>query len=148
MNKPSHREEGLLAGGEVLFGGVVIMLLATMLVINLWLIIDAKVAVSAASREGARRAVEADTAEGALAAIKAAAASAAAGHHRNIQVAVAVDGSLATRCSTVRVRVGSDVDLIVVPGWRLGFTKTRVSSTHTETVDGYRSGLPGEARCA
>ena len=144
---PGHREDGLVAGGEVLFGGVLVLIFATMLVVNLWLIIDAKVAVSAASREAARRIVEAGNDAG-IGDAQRAAAEAVAGHHRSaLRIKVTVDGKAATRCGRISVTVRSDVALVLLPLWHLNQATTQVSSTHTELIDGYRSGLLGEAHC-
>ena len=49
-----RREQGFVAGGEVLPFGVLIFVLGTLLLVNAWAVIDAKFAVSSASREAAR----------------------------------------------------------------------------------------------
>ena len=76
------------------------------------------------------------------------AAEAVAGHHRSaLRIKVTVDGKAATRCGRISVTVRSDVALVLLPLWHLNQATTQVSSTHTELIDGYRSGLLGEAHC-
>jgi hypothetical protein len=154
----SAGEEGFAAGGEALAFGVLVFVIGTLLVVNAWGVIDAKLAASAAAREAARVAVEAP---GTMNAGEVGAAASAtvqqvlvglgkdAGRLVDVELGAeqtAPDAPL-SRCQRVTVTVTYRVPTIVLPwvgGLGNGF---RVVGSHSELVDPFRSGLPGEARC-
>jgi hypothetical protein len=146
---PSRDEDGV-AGLEALAFGVLIFVFGTLVVVNAWGVVDAKMATTAAAREATRAVVESDgtTDLGALAGSVAAGTLAGHGRDPDRLTATALTGSLA-RCARVRVEVTYRVPTIQVPllgGF--GDAGIEVRGTHTEVVDPFRSGLAGEADCA
>ena len=102
-------DRGQFAGIEALPFGVLVFVIGSLLVANAWAVIDAKLAVSAAAREGARTYVEAPpdlvVAERAA---REAAADALEGHGRDADdaaIAVANPAGSFTRCARVTVAV-------------------------------------------
>ncbi len=144
MNNPTVHstsgEEGL-GGVEVLPIGVLVLTIVTMVVMGAWNVIDAKFAATAAAREGARTAVETFDLDKA----RSAATLAWTQHGRPTPINVDIAGSM-QRCSRVTVRTSVDVESIPIPVLKRWSTTT-VRSTHSEVVDPFRAGLPGEARC-
>lgn len=140
------REEdaGVVAGWEALPFGFLVFVVGALVAANAWAVVDAKMAVTAAARQGARAFVEAADAASARPAAVQAAGAALAAHGRQPAGEVAVAGSF-RRCATVTVTVGHTVPAIVLP-WVGGFgdgVTTRAS--HAEVVDPLRSGVEGEA---
>lgn len=159
MNGGSRRrwvaEDGAAAGAEALVFGVLIFVMGTLIVVNAWGVVDAKLAVSSAAREAARIAVE-TTVGGSdpSAAARIAAEATLAGHGRDpgritrfeLQQADPSDGVL-TRCERVFVDISIDVETVRVP-WVGAFGGTvEVNGSHTEVVDPYRSGVAGTVDC-
>lgn len=140
-------EHGAVAGWEVLPFGLLVFVVGTLLVANAWGVVDAKMASTAAAREGARAFVEADDPTGAAGVARRAAWSALDGHGRNPGTAtVRVDGAL-RRCRKAIVEVVVPVRAVALPwvgGLGAGLT---ARSVHAEVVDPLRSGLRGEADC-
>ena len=149
-----RRDESGTGGAEVLAFGVLVFVIGSLLVLNAWAVIDAKLAVAAAAREGARAAAEsAGPSEGDAAAAASDAAVEALGVSGRSSDGTAVsvgtsrpDGEL-SRCERVTVEVSHDVPTVVLP-WADGWgSVVTVSARHTELVDPYRSGLAGAAEC-
>ena len=142
-------DHGQLGGLEALPFGVLVFVVGALLVANVWGVVDAKLATTAAAREAARAYVEAPTAAAADAAAGAAARDAVAGHGRRAsRTGVERIAGRFERCGRVTFEVTYPVPVVVVPwigGLGEGFT---ARSRHSELVDPYRSGLPGEADCA
>ncbi len=143
-------DRGQVAGIEAIPFGLLLFVAGALLIANAWAVIDVKMAVNAASREAARRYVEAtDHASGRQAADDAA-REALAGHGHNPDRATISgpdDASAFTRCNRISFRVSYPVPAISLPfigGFGTGFT---VSSTHSELVDPFRNDVPGEAVC-
>ncbi len=137
-------DAGAVAGWEALPFGFLVFIVGALVAANAWAVVDAKMAVTAAAREGARAFVEAGDAASARPAAVAAAGAALAAHGREPAGEVEVAGSF-TRCATVTVTVGHTVPAIALP-WVGGFgagVTTRAS--HAEVVDPLRSGVEGEA---
>jgi hypothetical protein len=140
------RERGAVGGLEAIPFGFLVFVVAVLLVANAWAVVDAKVAVTAAAREAARTWVEGDGTDDDA---RAAAAEALLGHGRDPE---RLDLELEAptgfgRCATVVVRATYHVPALPLP-WIGGFGEGfDVSSRHSERVDPFRDGLPGEAAC-
>ncbi|HET7489153.1 MAG TPA: hypothetical protein VFJ85_14575 [Acidimicrobiales bacterium] len=144
----SFGEEGQAGGIEGVVFGVLVFVLGTTLVINAWGVIDAKLATTSAAREAARTYVESTSADQGQADAEAAAREAikAQGRDPNRGHYPAPKGAFA-RCSRITYKVTYDVPLIAVPVLGQTGHGITVSSEHSEVVDPYRAGLPGEAAC-
>ncbi len=147
MNNATRRcrgDAGQVAGIEVLPFGLLVLLVGVLLIANAWAVVDARMAVALASREGARAAAETVTGPGdSQGAATAAVHETLAGVNRD-------DGSLRSvtvsypdgyrRCGQVRVEVVYEVPAISLPfigGYGDGID---VTVTASELIDGYRSG--------
>jgi hypothetical protein len=150
-SRPRRRfdDAGQVAGIEVLPFGFLVFVVGVLLLSNAWAVVDAKLAVTSAAREAARSYVEADDADAALAAAHVAADDALTGQRASASEAdlrLLLDGPFA-RCTRVTVEVRVDVPAVGLP-FIGGFGRTfDVGAAHSEVIDPYRSGLPGEASC-
>lgn len=149
---------GFVAGSESLVFGCLIFVVGTLLVVNAWGVVDARMTADAVARQVARTLVEADPDDGLGADLRSVAAGVADQMGRPTAVtlgyrdaggsAVTDPAKLLVRCQRVTVTATlatSTVHLPFVdndwgPPWQ-------VTGTHTEVVDPFRSGLPGEADC-
>lgn len=140
----ARQEIGVVAGGEVLAFGLLTFVVGALLVANAWGIVDAKIAVSAAAREATRALVEApDAGTGqARAGEVAAAVIDGHGHDPERMSGPLMEGAF-VRCGRITTTVTYDVPAVALP-WIGGLGAARVSGTHSEIVDPFRSGL--EAR--
>lgn len=149
MRRPTAAsvDRGQVAGIEVLPFGVLVFVVITLVLANVWAVVDARLAVGAAAREAGRAAVESDDPGAARAGAERAASAALEGHGRgeDATVALVVDGGW-RRCARVSATVTATVPAVSVPLVG-GIGRRQVRATHTELVDPFRSGLPGEARC-
>lgn len=149
--QPVRRHEFGQAGAEILAFGFVLLLGLVLMIANVWAVIDAKSTVTAAAREGARAMVESNAEHGVGDARRAVAAVVTGANRRLDSVTFVAEPSGPggyERCVRVRVRVSARVPSIALPhigGLRHPFT---VSSTHSELVDPFRSGLDGVGVCA
>jgi hypothetical protein len=149
-----------MGGVEMLPFGVLVFVIGTLLVANAWAVVDARMATDAAAREATRRYVEAEVTgadEGASAEADAVAAGLAAleSFGRDPEAATVTLTALSSpsggfsRCARVTFTATYRVPALTLPwvgGYGRGFT---VTSTHSELVDPYRSGVPGSAEgCA
>jgi hypothetical protein len=144
-------DRGQLAGIEVLPFGVLIFVVGALLITNAWAVVDAKIATDAASREAVRAYVEAPDGATALTDARAAVTDTMAAHGRRPELAaitVRHDGDRPfARCVRVTVEVDYPVPALRLP-WIGGFGHAfDVRAHHSERVDPYRSGLPGDATC-
>ncbi|OWY59270.1 hypothetical protein B7486_75485, partial [cyanobacterium TDX16] len=142
-------ERGAVGGIEVLPLGVLVLVVGTLLVVNAWAVVDAKLAASAAAREAARAYVEAPDGGAADREARAAAAETVEGHGRDPELLEVqrTDGSF-VRCERIRFEAAYPVPALVLP-WIGGFERAiTVGASHSEIIDPYRSGLGGEAACA
>ncbi|HEX2038153.1 MAG TPA: hypothetical protein VHF47_00310 [Acidimicrobiales bacterium] len=142
-------QEGQVAGLEGLLFGVLLFVFGTLLLVNAWAVVDAKLAASAAAREATRSFVEAGSTDRARAEAEAAGRRAFAGYGRTLDRADVrlLEGALA-RCARVTFEAAYRLPALRVPvlgGLGSGF---RVAARHSEVVDPHRSGLPGEGDCA
>lgn len=143
-----HAEERGQAGGiEALPFGILIFVVGSLLVASAWAVIDTKLAVVSAAREGARSYVEAPSGPEAEAAAVAAATEAMVNHGRRGDLDVDIEAPAAfSRCAPVQVRATYEVPAIPLP-WIGGLGAIEVSSTHSERIDPFRDGLAGAAQC-
>lgn len=143
-------DSGQIGGIEVLPFGFLVFVGATLLFANVWGVLDAKFAVSAAAREGARAFVESDTEEMARQAAYGRAMDTLAAYGRSgprSEIDAPVLDPAFARCSRVTMRVSYAVPAITIP-FIGGFGNLApVESTHTELVDPFRAGLDGPASC-
>ena len=138
--------ENAQAGAEVVLGGIVLLLGLALALANVWIVLDAKTAVSTTARVGAQSFIEQDSLSEATAALHAEASLAL---DRRFPMRWVATPSLAgfVRCAPVDVTVTVRIPLLAIPFLgSVGGTK-EVSSTHHTRVDPYRSRVPGEANC-
>jgi len=145
-----HGDRGQVGGSEVLPFGFFVFVALTLLIANLWGVVDARMAISRASREAVRAYVESSS--------EPAAESAAHQRLQDTLQALGKDPSRASldivagprgfvRCSRVQVRVSYTVPGVAVPfldGFGNGF---RLRSTSSELIDPFRDDVPGSAVC-
>ena len=149
-----HRgERGQVAGIEALPFGLLVFVVGTLLIVNLWGVVDAKFATDAAAREATRYIVESVRVDRDPAAVRAGAEEVAdrtlADHGRRRRPTVVVDPTTGTfaRCDRVVVTVSTSVPAIRLPfigGFGDAFD---VVASHSELVDPTRSGAGGAAEC-
>ena len=135
-----------VAGWEALPLGFLVLLVGALVAANAWAVVDAKMAVTAAAREGARAFVEAESPPVAAGAARSAADAALRAHGRSPDPAAPpmITGEL-RRCERVAVRVRHTVPAVVLP-WVGGFgAGITVGAVHEEIVDPLRAGVPGAA---
>jgi hypothetical protein len=142
----------MVGGIETLPFGLLVFVVGSLLVAQAWAVVDAKLAVDAAAREATRHYVEADvrhpgdTAE-AHAAATAAGLAALAAHGRDpSRVRLSRDGGAPyQRCAPVTFEASYTVPALTLP-WIGGFGRgIEVTSRHSELVDPFRDGVPGDA---
>jgi Flp pilus assembly protein TadG len=142
-----HADAGAVGGVEVLPFGVLIFVVGSLLILNTWAVIDAKLAITAGAREGARAVVEAPVGADALAVATAAAHTALTAQGRETASSTIEVAGVVERCSAVQVTMTYRIPAIVLPwgvGLGSGFT---VTSAASELVDPLRTGLEGVADC-
>lgn len=147
--KPRARgEAGQIGGIEAIPFGLLIFVAGTLLIANAWAVVDAKFATDAAARQAIRTFVESADPQAALAQARAAGLDTVEAHGRDPGRAVVepVGEPRLQRCERVAFEVVYEVPALSVPfigGY--GRAPFRVRSVHSELVDPFRSGLPGEA---
>lgn len=138
--------EDAQAGAEVVLGGIVLLVGLALALANVWIVLDAKTAVSTTARAGAQTFIEQNSLEAAEAALHAEAAQALNGRFPMRWVATPSLTAF-VRCAPVDVTVSVRIPVVAIPFLgAIGGTK-QVSSTHHTRVDPYRSRVPGEAEC-
>jgi Mg2+/Co2+ transporter CorC len=146
-------DQGQVGGVEALPFGMLIFVIATLLIANVWAVVDAKMAVDAAAREATRRYVEAAEGAGAEEAAVTSGLAALEAHGRDpsraqvrLEAVVTPDGRAAyERCARATFRASYQVPALSLPligGYGQGF---EVTSSHSELVDPFRDGVPGDA---
>ena len=143
-------DAGQVGGIEVLPFGFLVFVSTTLLLVNVWAVIDTKFAVNAASREAALAYVEADSEEEAT----------LAAHERATETLVAYGrggtrSSIDTpvlaapfgRCSRVIITVAYELPVIAIPFLGGLGSLAPVESSHSAIVDPFRDGLDGPAGC-
>jgi len=153
-----HADDGAIAGLEALAFGALIFVGGTLLIVNAWGVVDAKVAVSAAAREATRAFVESPaqaTVEQAEVRAREAAHLTMAGHGSgrvalvDVRMQGAFPGRGLVRCAEVTSTVTTSVPSLFIPFvgvLRQGGFEVRAS--YTEVVDPFRSGLDAGGICA
>jgi hypothetical protein len=139
-------DRGQVGGIEAVPFGVLIFVVGALLCANAWAVVDAKMAVDAAAREATRAYVES---QGTSADAVAAGRDAMAAHGRDpgraeIWLSDMTAGGF-QRCARATFSVSYEVPALTLPwigGYGDAFT---VTSHHSELVDPYRNGVPGDA---
>jgi hypothetical protein len=146
-------DRGQVGGVEALAFGVLVFVVATLLIANAWAVVDAKFAAVSAAQEATRAYVETargSDGEGAARVAVAAARDAVAGLGRDatrLRLSITPAGDV-TRCTLMTAEAAYDVPAVTLP-WIGGFGHAlTVRSRHSETIDPFRNGVAGEARCA
>jgi hypothetical protein len=148
----------MVGGVEALPFGLLVFVVGTLLVANAWAVVDAKLAVDAAARQATRTYVEADpgaAGDGRHAERRATDAGLGAldAHGRDrrratvgLRALEATDGGTGfSRCARATFTASYEVPALTLP-WIGGFGDgIDVTSSHSELVDPYRSGVPGSA---
>ena len=145
-------DAGQVAGIEVLPFGLLVFVIGALIATNAWGTIDAKIAATAAARQGARAYVESADQVSANANAAAAAREAIDGHGRNperVRIDISHDGDQPwRRCVRITATTHYPVATITLP-WVGGYGDGyEVSASHSEIIDPYRSGLPADGGCA
>ena len=138
-------EQGQVGGIEGLIFGVLLFVVGALVVANAWGVIDAKMAAGAAAREAARTYVKAPAGSDALALAVTAGQDMlqSLGRHSADDRVELIKGTF-VRCTAVTFRVSVGVPLIVLPWLGRHGTGFHAVASHTEVVDPYRSGIPGD----
>lgn len=136
-----YDDRGFVAGAEMLIFGVLAFVMGSLLIINVWNVIDSSLAVSAAAREGARTFTESnpDTAWDQSRARMVEVMDEFDRSDRLVAPSLPSVGSY-ERCAVVTVTAGYDVALVRIPLFGQFGTMTRVESSHSARIDAYRSG--------
>jgi hypothetical protein len=155
-------DRGQAGGIEAIPFGLLIFVVGALLVANAWAVVDAKFAVDAAARQATHTFVEAEVGPGGSTADAERAAGEAGlesleAHGRDPSEATVgltgLEGSGGqagfSRCARVTFTATYEVPALTIP-WIGGFGNGfDVTSSYTELVDPYRSGVPGSAEaCA
>jgi hypothetical protein len=145
-------DRGQVGGVEVLPFSILIFVVGSLLVLNAWAVVDVKFAVDAATREAVRAFVEAPDEATATRRADRAAREAITGHGRDgAKLTVSPvdygDGGSFARCAPVTIRASYPVPALSLPWLGRHGDAFRVSSSHTEVVDPYRSGLRASGSC-
>lgn len=148
MNRRCRGDAGQVGGIEALPFGLLIFVVGSLLIANAWAVVDAKFATDAAARQAVRTYVEGRDAEVALEEARVAGLGAVEAHGRDRTRAVVrpVGEASLERCARVTFEAVYEVPALSLPfigGY--GRAPFRVRSTHSELVDPFRSGVPGEA---
>lgn len=138
---------------EVLPFGLLIFVAGTLLLANLWGVVDTKFAADAAAREATRWVVEGAHRGATATELRRGVETVARetmvdhGHRGPVRVRVDPADTAFSRCDRVEVTVAVEVPAIRVPfigGFGDAFD---VRATHGEIVDPLRSGVDGVAEC-
>jgi Mg2+/Co2+ transporter CorC len=155
MSRITRDDQGLVGGVEAIPLGLLVFVVGALIVANAWSVVDAKLAAGAAAREATRDYVEAqvtDPGGSAHAEAQAVAAGLAAfeAHGRDPGRAdVSLTGSEHPaggyqRCARVTFTASYEVPALSIP-WVGGFgSGFDVSARHSELVDPFRDGVPGD----
>lgn len=148
MTRRCQGDAGQVGGIEVLPFGLLIFVVGSLLIANAWAVVDAKFATDAAARQAVRTYVEGSDAEVALEDALEAGLGAVEAHGRDRTRAIVgpVGEASLERCARVTFEAVYEVPALSLPligGY--GRAPFRVRSSHSELVDPFRSGVPGEA---
>ena len=145
-------DRGQVGGIEVVPFSILVFVVGSLLVLNAWAVVDVRSAVDAATREAVRTFVEAPDPATATARADTAARATVSGYGRDpgkLDIGPADLGPSGTfeRCAPVTITASYPVPIVSLPfvgGRGDGF---RVTASHTEVIDPYRSGLDASGRC-
>lgn len=141
-------DRGAVGGLEALPFSVLIFVAGSLLLLNVWSVIDVRLAMTSAAREATRTYVEADDPLTGDAAARRMAREAVRAYGRDPELLrLGPPRGDFVRCARVSYTASYPVPAVRLPflgGVGPGYT---VSATHAERFDDLRSGLPGEARC-
>lgn len=144
-------DDGAVGGAEVLPLAVLVFVVGSLLMANLWAVLDARVAAEAAARDAVRRYVEAPDGATATVAAHDAARASIEGLGRDpdrLQLTIEhPDGRAFGRCVPVVVAASYEVPMALVPLGQPGPATRRVTARQAERIDPWRSGLAGPAAC-
>lgn len=136
-------EQGQIGGLEGLVLGILVFVVGTLVIVDSWGVIDAKLTVDSAAQNAVRAFVQAPSPAAAVGRAQAAAASVIASSGRNVlKMRISISGSL-TRCSQVSVDVRYPVSFGALPLVGKAAGTVLVSSTQSELVDPFRSAASG-----
>jgi hypothetical protein len=139
-------EAGQVGGFEAVAFGMLVLVMGTLIIGNAWGVIDARTAANEAAREAARAFATAPAQTDAqaedLAQHTAAATLAQLGWRGPGFSVRRVQGSF-VRCALVTYEVDIAVPVLRLPWLQAGVSVFRATATHSERVDPYRSGVPG-----
>lgn len=139
-------EDGVVGGLEALPFGVLIFVVGTLIVVNAWGVVDAKMTVATAAREAVRAYVEAPVGAPAETLARTAAEQTVDAFGRTARdPEITLSGEF-VRCSRVTATVSYRVPAVRLP-WVGGLGTLTARSTASEIVDPLRSGVEGEADC-
>jgi hypothetical protein len=160
MSRPTRRDrptgcgrlsrlgQGGELGIEALAFGLLIFITGTLIFVNGWAVVDAKLAAAAAAREAARAYVEAPDNAAAAAAAEGAANNSVQGYDRDpAGTTVSIGLERYGRCQRIVAEVHTLAPLLRVP-WVGQMGTVTVVARHSELIDPFRSGLPGTSVCA
>ncbi|CAN5734163.1 hypothetical protein BH10ACT1_BH10ACT1_00600 [soil metagenome] len=141
-------ESGMAGGIEVIPFGVLIFVAGTLLIVNAWAVVDAKLAVEASAREAGRAYVEApDVATAERDAGRAARDSLSGSGRDPGRMHLTDDHPVFERCAVVEHEVTYEVPALTIP-FVGGFGRgTTVHGRHREVIDPYRAGLGSAGGC-
>ncbi len=144
----TRSERGAVGGLWGLAFGLTIFVGGTLLIVNAWAVIDAKMGTTAAAREAARTLVESDGDVGdASAAGRAAFENQVGSAERLSGPAIEIGGGEFVRCARVAVTYRYTTPLVSFPFFSGFGGGVEVTSTHSEIVDPFRAGLGEESLC-
>lgn len=138
--RPLTGDAGFVAGAEALPLGVLLFVAGSLLVTNLWAVLDAKTHTTTAAREAARAWVEApDPATAATTAARAA-TDTLTGLGWGTPELLPPPADAFTRCARITYEVRTRVPALRLPGLDGGLGSFTIVGRHTEIVDPWRSG--------
>ena len=141
-------EDGFAGGFEGLLFGLLLFVAGVLLIGYAWAVVDTKAATGEAARQAARTYVEAPNPSVAATQADQAAGAALAGYGRDpARASVSLVSGQFSRCSRVTISVSYPAPLFQLPFVGTLGSGLAVRSEHSELVDPFRSGLPGESTC-
>lgn len=146
LRRVSEDERGVVGGLEALPFGVLVFVVGTLLVVNAWGVVDAKITVAGAAREAVRAYVEAPAGTDAERLARTAGNEAMDAMGRTAREPLITLAGDLQRCNRVTATVAYRIPALRLP-WVGGLGSFTARSTASEVVDPLRSGVAGEATC-
>jgi len=140
-------DDALVGGVDALVFGVLIFVTMSLAFVNLWVVIETKIALSAAAHEAARAFVEAPDSDGAAQRAQLVARDVLRAHGIKSMPTIEVEGAF-SRCTRITVTARAPVAGISL-GWLGQWGQRQVAARASEVVDPYRSDadLPEGTTC-